>query len=116
MGLSDDKVGCAMMIGVVLMLLFFKIALEFEFRVGLILVNDDFGNERIIIVFSVFVVCIDDLRYLTFYCVGFVVISKYFAGMLDVLSLSSISLFCCFVVVETVGVLGPGGDIDFNAE
>ena len=108
-----------MMIRMILMgdlLLFFKIALEFEFRIGFILVNDDFGNKRIIIIFSMFIVGIDDLSYLTFYCVRFVVISKYFAGMFDKLSLSPIGLFCCFIVIETVRILGPGGDVDLNAE
>ena len=62
--LSDHKIGGSMgvrVLGLCLGLLFFKIALKFEFWIRFGFVNDDFCNKRIIIGFSMFVGSINDL-------------------------------------------------------
>ena len=41
--------------------LFFKVALEFEFRGGFGFVNDNFSNQRIVIILPMFVRSINDL-------------------------------------------------------
>jgi hypothetical protein len=95
--------------------LLFEVALEFELGVGLALVDEDLRNQRIVIVFSVFAVGVDDLARGKVYGVRLVVVPVNFTRIFDVLSFSAVGVLLRFVVVETVGILGPGGDVDLDA-
>ena len=44
------------------------------------------------------------------------VVPVYFAGIFNILGLLPVGLLLGLVVVEAVGVLGPGGDVDLYAE
>lgn len=44
------------------------------------------------------------------------IVSEYFAWILDVLSLLPVGLILGLVVVQSVRVLCPGGNVDFDAE
>jgi len=95
---------------------FFEVTLQFELRSIFRLVNEDFSNQRIIIILLVLVVGVEYLELLSMYCIGFVIISVDFAGILDVLGLPTISIFLCLIVIQSMGVFGPGGDVNLDAK
>jgi hypothetical protein len=49
------------------------------------------------------------------YCVRLVIISIDFAGIFYIMSFFTISVFLSFIVVETMGIFGPSGDVDLHA-
>ena len=42
------------------------------------------------------------------------IISIDFAWIFDILSFFSIGVFLGLIIIEAMGVFGPGGDVDFN--
>jgi len=60
-------------------------------------------------------VWVEDLVFSETYCVRLVIISVNFAGIFYIMGFFAIGVFLGLVVVETVGIFNPGGDVDLNA-
>ena len=92
-------------------------ALQLKLRVGFVFIDEDFGDERVVMgAVDVFAIGFDDLTEGKRYGFSFAVVSVYLTGAFDVLNLFGIVVFLGLVVVETVGVLVPGGYVDLYAE